>query len=53
VRSSKYVLLIDNESGHEDDDVIDYHHDDAMESKTPVDEQRKQHFHNIKNCLIC
>ena len=34
---AKYVLVIDNECGDEDDDVIDYHH--AVESKMPVDEQ--------------
>ena len=38
MQSSKYVLVIDGESGDEDDDVIDYHHDnDAFEGKMPVD----------------
>ena len=38
--SSKCVLAVDNESGDEDDDVIDYNHsDDTVTSKMSVDEQ--------------
>ena len=31
--NTKYVLVINDESGNEADDVIDYHHDDAIESQ--------------------
>ena len=48
----KYVLVIDNESGDEDDDAIDYNqNDDAVASKMPVHEQEQQNFNKTKNCL--
>ena len=48
----KYVLVISDESGDEDDNVIDYYHDDAVESTMPVDEQGQQHFNRIKIAQI-
>ena len=39
MQSSTYVLVIDNESGDEDDNVIGYHHDDAVGSRMPFDEE--------------
>ena len=48
MQSSTNVLVIDDERGNENDDIVDYHHDDAVESKMPVDEQWQQHFNQIK-----
>ena len=40
MQSSKYVLVIDDKSGNEVDDGIDYNHNDgAFALKIPVDEQ--------------
>ena len=49
MQSSKYVLVIDDESGDEVGDAIDCNHNnDASASKMPFDEQQHQISSKIK-----